>query len=57
MCHWCSQAQLREDITSGDVDVIVGTHAILSPKVVFAQLGLLVVDEEQRFGVRQKVER
>ena len=47
-------AAIREAVAAGEVDVIVGTHAILSPKVSFANLGLLVVDEEQRFGVRQK---
>ena len=47
-------AQVRDDVAAGDVQVLVGTHAILSNKVTFANLGLLVVDEEQRFGVRQK---
>jgi transcription-repair coupling factor (superfamily II helicase) len=48
------RAALLEDIARGDVDVIVGTHALLSPSVHFADLGLLIVDEEHRFGVRQK---
>ena len=47
-------AEIRARIEAGDVDVVVGTHALLSPKVKFSDLGLLVVDEEQRFGVRQK---
>lgn len=46
--------ELREQIASGDVDVIVGTHALLSSGMKFKDLGLLVVDEEQRFGVKQK---
>ena len=46
--------QIRDDISSGDVQVVVGTHALLSPKITFSNLGLLVVDEEQRFGVKQK---
>jgi len=41
-------------VAAGQVDVLVGTHRILSKDVVFARLGLLVVDEEQRFGVAQK---
>ena len=42
------------DIAEGKVDVIVGTHRLLSKDVEFRDLGLLVVDEEQRFGVRHK---
>mmetsp|Transcript_24990 Transcript_24990/g.36953 ORF Transcript_24990/g.36953 Transcript_24990/m.36953 type:complete len:1110 (+) Transcript_24990:134-3463(+) len=45
---------LREQIANGDVDLIVGTHALLSTGLKFKDLGLLVVDEEQRFGVKQK---
>lgn len=41
-------------IESGEVEVVVGTHALLSRSVKFGDVGLLVVDEEQRFGVRQK---
>ena len=47
-------AEVRADITSGAVQVAVGTHSLLSDKVVFGDLGLLIVDEEQRFGVKQK---
>ena len=47
-------AALREEIASGEVRVVVGTHALLSNKVSYHKLGLFVVDEEQRFGVRQK---
>jgi transcription-repair coupling factor (superfamily II helicase) len=43
-----------EDIALGKVDVVVGTHRILSKDVEFRDLGLMVVDEEQRFGVRHK---
>lgn len=42
------------DLAGGKVDVLIGTHRLLSKDVVFADLGLLVVDEEQRFGVRHK---
>jgi len=43
-----------EDLATGKVDVLVGTHRLLSKDVQFYDLGLLVVDEEQRFGVRHK---
>lgn len=43
-----------EDVSTGKVDVLVGTHRLLSKDVVFHDLGLLIVDEEQRFGVRHK---
>ena len=41
-------------LAAGEIDVIVGTHALLSKDVQFPQLGLLVIDEEHRFGVKQK---
>jgi len=44
----------KERIANGEVHVIVGTHTLLGRKVVFNKLGLLVVDEEQKFGVKQK---
>ncbi|SDQ53581.1 transcription-repair coupling factor [Pseudoxanthomonas sp. CF385] len=43
-----------EKLAEGKLDVIVGTHRLLQPDVKFADLGLVIVDEEQRFGVRQK---
>ncbi len=43
-----------EGLASGDVDVVVGTHRLLAPELKFKDLGLLVVDEEQRFGVSHK---
>ena len=46
--------QTLEDLAAGKVEVIVGTHRLLSKDVVFRDLGLLVVDEEQRFGVAHK---
>ena len=48
------QKQTLEDLAAGKVDIIVGTHRLLSKDVVFRDLGLLVVDEEQRFGVAHK---
>lgn len=41
-------------IKKGQLDIIVGTHSLLGSRVVYSNLGLLVVDEEQRFGVKQK---
>ncbi|XP_010942342.1 ATP-dependent DNA helicase At3g02060, chloroplastic isoform X1 [Elaeis guineensis] len=41
-------------IKNGQLDIVVGTHALLGNRVVYSNLGLLVVDEEQRFGVKQK---
>ena len=43
-----------EKLAAGKIDVIVGTHRLLQPDVKFKDLGLVIVDEEQRFGVRQK---
>ncbi len=48
------QKQVVEDLKNGKVDVLIGTHRILSKDIKFRDLGLLVVDEEQRFGVRHK---
>jgi len=45
---------LRAAIASGEVDIVVGTHALLSNGMSFKDLGLLTIDEEQRFGVNQK---
>ncbi|MCO5056203.1 transcription-repair coupling factor [Thermomonas sp.] len=47
------EAELQK-LADGKLDVIVGTHRLLQPDVKFADLGLVIVDEEQRFGVRQK---
>ena len=48
------QNQILKDLELGKVDIVIGTHRLLSTDVVFRDLGLLVVDEEQRFGVRHK---
>ena len=48
------QKKIVEDAKSGRVDILIGTHRLLSPDVGFQDLGLLVVDEEQRFGVKHK---
>ncbi|MEM9852244.1 MAG: transcription-repair coupling factor, partial [Pseudomonadota bacterium] len=44
----------REALSRGDVEIVVGTHALLAKAIRFADLGLLIVDEEQRFGVGHK---
>ena len=46
--------QNKKDLAEGRVDVAVGTHSLLSESIEFKDLGLLVIDEEQRFGVKQK---
>ena len=46
--------QTRKDLASGDVDIVVGTHALLAKTMKFARVGLLVIDEEQHFGVKHK---
>ena len=48
------QKEVVADVAAGKVDIIVGTHRLLSKDIVFRDLGLLVVDEEQRFGVAHK---
>ncbi|MBR2024992.1 MAG: DEAD/DEAH box helicase, partial [Clostridia bacterium] len=48
------QAQTLRRLRRGDLDIIIGTHKLLANKVQFKDLGLLIVDEEQRFGVAQK---
>jgi len=47
-------AEVRRDLTDGKVDIIIGTHSLLSKSIEFSDLGLLVIDEEQHFGVAQK---
>lgn len=57
LCRFRSAAEQKhtiEDLRKGQVDIVVGTHRILSKDVNFKDLGLLVVDEEQRFGVAHK---
>ena len=48
------QTQIIEDLKSGKIDILIGTHRILSNDISYKDLGLLVIDEEQRFGVTHK---
>jgi transcription-repair coupling factor (superfamily II helicase) len=48
------QKQIVEKVENGKVDILIGTHRLLSKDIKFQDLGLLIVDEEQRFGVRHK---
>lgn len=57
MCRFCTAGQMKktvEDLKRGVVDIIIGTHRVLSNDVEFKDLGLLIIDEEQRFGVTHK---
>lgn len=57
MCRFRTPAQQRktiEDLKKGLVDIVIGTHRLLSKDVEFKDLGLLIIDEEQRFGVQHK---
>ena len=47
-------AETRAGLTNGTIDVVIGTHALLSKSIEFRNLGLVIVDEEQRFGVTHK---
>ncbi len=57
LCRFRTAAEQKktiEDLKKGQVDIVIGTHRILSKDVAFRDLGLLVIDEEQRFGVAHK---
>jgi transcription-repair coupling factor (superfamily II helicase) len=46
--------EVRKGVADGTIDVVIGTHALLAKSIAFRELGLLVIDEEQHFGVKQK---
>lgn len=48
------KTEIKEALLSGDIDVIAGTHALIQEDVAFANLGMVVTDEQHRFGVRQR---
>ena len=48
------QERIKRRLARGEIDLIIGTHSLLSKNIAFKDLGLLIVDEEQRFGVAQK---
>jgi len=57
LSRFCTQAQIKKnisDLRAGNLDLIVGTHKLLQKDIEFKDLGLLIVDEEQRFGVTHK---
>ena len=57
LSRFCSQGQIRQtlaDMRSGKCDLVIGTHKLLQKNIAFKNLGLLIVDEEQRFGVSHK---
>ena len=49
-----SEAAVADRLKAGKIDIIVGTHKLLSKELEYARLGLIIIDEEHRFGVRQK---
>lgn len=46
--------EILKDLAKGKIDILIGTHALISKEVIFKNLGLIVIDEEQKFGVKQK---
>ncbi len=53
-CTAAEKKKIYEGISTGNTDVVIGTHALLSDKVDFARLGLIITDEQHRFGVGQR---
>ena len=57
LCRFCTQKEIKttlRELREGKVDIVIGTHRLLSKDVEFKDLGLLIIDEEQRFGVNHK---
>ncbi|AHH08594.1 transcription-repair coupling factor [Borrelia anserina] len=48
------EREIIKNLETGEIDIIIGTHKILSKKIIYKNLGLIIIDEEQRFGVREK---
>ncbi len=53
-CAKSSRDRTIEDMKKGTVDIVIGTHCLLQPGISFSELGLVIIDEEQRFGVMHK---
>ncbi len=57
LSRFCTQTEvnrIKKGLKNGSIDIVIGTHKVLSKSIVYRDLGLLIIDEEQRFGVRQK---
>lgn len=54
LCSAKEVKRVKEGLADGSIDIVIGTHALLAESIQFQNLGLLIVDEEQRFGVKQK---
>jgi transcription-repair coupling factor (superfamily II helicase) len=48
------QKEILAKVAGGEIDIVIGTHRLIEPDVIYKDLGLVIVDEEQRFGVKQK---
>lgn len=53
-CTAKEERQIHEGLKKGSIDIVIGTHKVLSKSIQYKNLGLLIIDEEQRFGVKQK---
>jgi len=53
-CTASARTQLLKGLGAGEIDIVIGTHALVQSSVSFTRLGLVIIDEEQRFGVRHK---
>ncbi len=53
-CTAAEEKRIKKGLADGNIDIVIGTHKVLSKSVKYKKLGLLIIDEEQRFGVRQK---
>ena len=49
-----NENEVKSKIASGEIDIVVGTHALFSDDVVYNKLGLVIADEQHRFGVKQR---